>query len=318
MLARNPNHTADGSAAQTPSAGRVLIVDDDRMGLTVLSSMVEDLGYRVETATNGAEAYALLREDPERADIVVTDRMMPVMDGLALTRRLKRDPETASIPVVMLTGATETSDIAAGLEAGAFYYLVKPAAEELVTSVLNSAMQEVRRRDSFTAQVGAHQSAFANIRILRMVLSTPREVEPVCSLLASVHPTPDKVVQGIFELVQNAIEHGVLRFGLQEKQRLLSLGKWSEALAERSLDPAYRGEVEATIVRKDEALILTVKDPGPGFAWRNHLTVDPSRSSAVCGRGVARANTLVFDKLVYNEAGNEATALMRLQQRVKW
>ncbi|THV20583.1 response regulator [Peteryoungia ipomoeae] len=318
MLARDPNHVLADKAAQPASAGRVLIVDDDRMGLTVLSSMVEELGYRVETAVNGAEAYAMLREDPGRADLVVTDRMMPVMDGLALTRRLKRDPETAGIPVVMLTGATETSDIAAGLEAGAFYYLVKPAAEELVTSVLNSAMQDVRRRESFNAQVGAHQSAFANVRILRMVLTTPREVEPVCSLLASVHPQPDKVVQGIFELVQNAIEHGLLRFGLQEKQRLVGLGKWQDALAERSLDPAYRGEVEATIVRKDEALVLTVKDPGPGFAWRNHLTVDPSRSSAACGRGVARANTLIFDRLVYNEAGNEATALMRLQQRAKW
>lgn len=300
------------------SLGRVLIVDDDRMGLTMLTSMVEELGYTVETAVNGAEAYTLLREDSGRADLVITDRMMPVMDGLALTRRLKRDPETADIPIVMLTGATEASDVAAGLEAGAFYYLVKPAAEQLVTSVLQSAMQEVRRKRKVSDKIGAHQSAFGNVRILRMALAAPQDIEPVCSLLSSVHPTPDKVVQGIFELVQNAVEHGLLRFGLQEKQRLLAMGSWREALAERSADPAYRGEVEATIIRKEDALILTVKDPGPGFNWRQHLTVDPARSSALCGRGIARANSLIFDKLVYNDVGNEATALMRLQKPAKW
>lgn len=305
-------------APSSSSKGRVLIVDDDRVGLAMLASMVEDLGYNVETAVNGAEAYTMLREDPGRADLVVTDRMMPVMDGLALTRRLKRDPDTGGIPVVMLTGATDATDIAAGLEAGAFYYLVKPAVEQLVSSVLQSAMQEVRRRQRLSDEIGAHQSAFANIRILRMALSKPQEVEPVCSLLSSVHPAPDKVVQGIYELVQNAVEHGVLRFGLQEKQRLLGLGKWREAIEVRCVDPRYRGEVEATILRKDEALVLTVKDSGPGFAWRSHLTVDPSRSSALCGRGIARANTLIFDKLVYNETGNEATALMRLQQPAKW
>lgn len=300
------------------SLGRVLIVDDDRMGLTMLTSMVEELGYTVETAINGAEAYTLLREDAGRADLVITDRMMPVMDGLALTRRLKRDPETSDIPIVMLTGATEASDVSAGLEAGAFYYLVKPAAEQLVTSVLQSAMQEVRRKRKVSDKIGAHQSAFGNVRILRMALAAPQDIEPVCSLLSSVHPTPDKVVQGIYELVQNAVEHGLLRFGLQEKQRLLAMGSWREALAERSSDPAYRGEIEATIIRKEDALILTVKDPGPGFNWRQHLTVDPARSSALCGRGIARANSLIFDKLVYNDVGNEATALMRLQKPVKW
>ncbi len=300
------------------SLGRVLIVDDDRMGLTMLTSMVEELGYTVETAVNGAEAYTLLREDAGRADLVITDRMMPVMDGLALTRRLKRDPETSDIPIVMLTGATEASDVAAGLEAGAFYYLVKPAAEQLVISVLQSAMQEVRRKRKVSEKIGAHQSAFGNVRILRMALAVPQDIEPVCSLLSSVHPTPDKVVQGIYELVQNAVEHGLLRFGLQEKQRLLAMGSWRETLAERSSDPAFRGEVEATIIRKEDALILTVKDPGPGFNWRQHLTVDPARSSALCGRGIARANSLIFDKLVYNDVGNEATALMRLQKPAKW
>lgn len=305
-----------------PSAGhtgRVLLVDDDRTGLAVLQSMVEDLGFQVETAINGAEAYALMREDPQRVDLIVTDRTMPVMDGLALTRRLKRDEDTASIPIVLLTGATATDDISAGIEAGAFYYLVKPADPDLVSSVLGSAMKEVARRRALADKLGTHQSAFKNIDILRMTLSRPEEIEPVCSLLASLHYAPEKIVQGVFELVQNAVEHGLLQFGLEAKAKLLAAGQWREALAARSRDPAFQqGRVEVTMMRQSSSLILTVKDSGKGFQWRPYLGADPSRSSALCGRGIARANSLIFDRLAYNQTGNEATAIMHLEKKLKW
>lgn len=311
-------------AAESPrivssSATRILLVDDDRVGLAMLKDMLENFGHKVQTAENGAEAFAIIREDPAAIDIILTDSIMPVMDGVALTRRLKRDSECADIPIVMLTGAKEVDDIKTGIEAGAFYYLMKPAVPELVQSVLDSAMKEVSRKRGLAAKLGAHQSAFANVQVLRMVLSKPEEVESVCSLLASVHDRPEKVVQGIFELVQNSIEHGILRFGFEEKHRLLASGGWKQAVAERSKDPAYgQATVEATILRKPDSLILTVKDPGPGFVWRPYLTADMSRSSTLCGRGIARANSFIFDKLVYNAAGNEATALMALKPKARW
>ena len=311
-------------AAESPrivssSATRILLVDDDRVGLAMLKDMLENFGHKVQTAENGAEAFAIIREDPAAIDIILTDSIMPVMDGVALTRRLKRDSECADIPIVMLTGAKEVDDIKTGIEAGAFYYLMKPAVPELVQSVLDSAMKEVSRKRGLAAKLGAHQSAFANVQVLRMVLSKPEEVESVCSLLASVHDRPEKVVQGIFELVQNSIEHGILRFGFEEKHRLLASGGWKQAVAERSKDPAYgQATVEATILRKPDSLILTVKDPGPDLVWRHYLTADLSRSSTLCGRGNARANSFIFDKLVYNAAGNEATALMALKPKARW
>ncbi|MBP1849717.1 response regulator [Rhizobium halophytocola] len=309
-------------ATETPkarAAGRILLVDDDRVGLAMLKSMLEALHYEVETAVNGAEAYTLLREDPGRADLVVTDRMMPVMDGLALTRRLKRDAQTAAIPVVLLTGASAADDISAGIEAGAFYYLAKPADQHLVTTVLESAMREVGRRRDLADKLGTNQAAFQNVQILRMTLSRPEETEPVCGLLASLHHQPEKIVQGIFELVQNAVEHGLLRFGLEAKAKFLATGQWQQALMTRSRDPAYQqGQVEATMIRQANALILTVKDPGPGFKWRPYLGADPSRASALCGRGISRANTLIFDRIAYNQTGNEVTAILQLDKKTKW
>lgn len=312
---RNPNAGLTGDRL----AGSVLLVDDDRIGLEMLKTMVEGLGFNVETAANGAEAYAMVREGENRFDLVITDRMMPVMDGLALTRKLKREPEYSDMPIVMLTGKTEAEDVAAGLEIGAFYYLLKPAEGALVASVLDSAMKEVGRKRSLRDKIGSHQSAFKNIEVLKMSLSKPSEIEPVCSLLASLHHAPEKIVQGVFELVQNGIEHGVLRFGFDAKHRLIAEGRWEEALADRANDPSFaNAAVEATMLRRGNGLVLSVKDPGAGFNWRPYLSADPVRSSALCGRGIARANSFIFDKLVYNEAGNQATALMLLQKQPRW
>lgn len=319
--ADTPAPAAQPPTTQTASVrvGSILLVDDDRMGLLSLSSMIEDLGYRVETATDGAEAFAMMREDPDRADIIVTDRMMPVMDGLALTRRLKRTKETAATPVVLLTGASSAEDVNDGLAAGAFYYLSKPADPGMVESVLNSAMREVKRSKGISEQLNSHQAAFRNIEIMRMRLSRPDEVESVCSLLASMHEQPDRIVQGIYELVQNGIEHGLLGFGLENKSRLLAEGQWEAALASQSRKVASQGRsVEATMIRKENTLVLSVKDPGSGFAWRAYLGADQARSSTLCGRGIARANTLVFDRIAYNEAGNEVTAILRLEKQIKW
>jgi len=306
------------AAQAAPSPTRVLIVDDDRIVLSYFQQMLASLGFLAETAGDGAEAYAMLRENPGRADVVITDRMMPVMDGFALTRRLKRDPATRGIPVILLTGSKVAEDIAAGLDAGAFYYLTKPPSLELMQSVIESARKEVDRQRNVASKLSLHQSAFVNVTVLRTVLHRPDEVEGVCSLLASLHVEPETIIQGVYELVQNAVEHGVLRFGLQDKATLLAAGRWPQELAGRSKDPAYQGQVEATMVRRDEHLVLTVKDTGPGFDWRRFLAADPSRAGTLNGRGIARANNYTFGKLVYNEAGNEVVGVIQGKKSIEW
>ncbi len=298
---------------------RVLLVDDDRSSLLVLSGMLESLGYAVETAENGAEAFTMMREDAQRADIVVTDFMMPVMDGVGLTRSLKRADATRNIPVVMLTGANSDDDMSAGIAAGVFYYLTKPPVRGLVTSVMNSALQEVERNERVRNELGSHQSAFRNMEIARFRLRLPDEVDGVVSLMASLHHEPDAAIQGIYELVQNAVEHGVLRFGLKEKTRLLAEGGWDEALKARAHDPRYaKGVVEATAMRRKGGTLFVVKDNGPGFTWKPFLASDPARAAARCGRGIARAANYSFDRLVYNESGNQVAGFLAGEARVVW
>lgn len=309
----------DMAGTAATAKAKVLLVDDDRTALMMMEGVLESLGYAVTTAGNGAEAFALLRETPGAADIVVTDRMMPVMDGLGLTRRLKREASTKDIPIIILTGAKDPEDVSAGLEAGAFYYVTKPPAEALVASVMASALKEIGRQRKVRSDLSGHQSAFRNMEVVRFRLSKPDEVEGVVSMIASMQEASDKAIQGIYELIQNGIEHGVLRFGLAAKSKHLADGTWERALAERARDPAYaNGFVEATGMRREDGLYISVQDNGPGFNWRPFLSTDPSRSNANCGRGIARAANFAFDRLSYDATGNKAVAILLNTPKIVW
>src|SRR3954447_24808094 len=103
---------------------RVLVVDDLPANLKLLEAKLGAEYFEVLTATNGPDALALC--DQGLCDIVLTDVMMPGMDGFEVCRRLKTAPETAHLPVVMITALDQPSDRAKGLEAGADDFLTKP------------------------------------------------------------------------------------------------------------------------------------------------------------------------------------------------
>lgn len=288
---------------------KVLLVEDDRMARMMNQSMLERLGYLVECAGNGVEAYTMLRENPRRADMVVSDRMMPILDGLALVRRLKREKATSMLPVILLTSASEVEDISSGIEAGAFYYLTKPVAEPVIDRVLKAAWSHVGRQLSIKTKLQSHQAAFTNMQMMQFVLSKPPEIEPVASLLASICGEPERVMPGLFELLQNGLEHGLMGLGFEEKQKLIMERRFDEEFARRAASLGPNKRVEASAVRKEGKITFLVKDSGKGFAWQKFLRPDPARAMAVCGRGIARAST-VFSELKYNQQGNMAIAVV--------
>ena len=105
-------------------AATILVVDDDPVILQLLQVNFEMEGFTVITAADGQEGVERTRAD--RPDIVVSDVMMPRMTGLELVAELKADPETAKIPVLLLTAKAQQADISAGLDQGADDYVTKP------------------------------------------------------------------------------------------------------------------------------------------------------------------------------------------------
>ena len=120
---------------------RILIVDDEKDILELISFNLSKEGYSVVTASSGEEALASVAASPP--DLVVLDLMLPGVDGLEVCRRLKQAEATRQIPVLVLTAKTEDSDIITGLELGADDYVTKPFSPK----VLIARVRAVLRRD---------------------------------------------------------------------------------------------------------------------------------------------------------------------------
>jgi CheY-like chemotaxis protein len=102
----------------------ILLVDDEPDIIYSLKVSLEQAGYRVSTAENGQQALDTVANN--RPDLILMDRMMPVMDGLEALRNLKQNPSTSDIPVVMLTGQDSYQDMEEGWDSGTDLYLTKP------------------------------------------------------------------------------------------------------------------------------------------------------------------------------------------------
>ena len=103
---------------------RILAVDDEPNIVRLIQVNLERHGYQVDTASNGVQALEKIRAN--RPDLVVSDVMMPEMDGFELLSTIKRDPALEDLPIIMLTAKTQDKNVMEGYSRGADMYLTKP------------------------------------------------------------------------------------------------------------------------------------------------------------------------------------------------
>ncbi len=127
----------------------VLVVDDEEEILELVKYNLEKEGYAVVGVTSGESALAAART--KLPDVLVLDLMLPGVDGLEVCRRLKGDPKTRHIPIIMLTAKGSEADIVTGLELGAADYVTKPFSPR----VLTARVKAVLRREAEAAESDA-------------------------------------------------------------------------------------------------------------------------------------------------------------------
>ena len=127
------------------SAGRVLVVDDDRVNRMLLTRSLESEGHRVRCVENGREALDVLRHDP--FDVVLLDIVMPELDGVAVLDRMKSDPALQDVPVIMISGVDATESVLRCIELGAEDYLPKPFDPVLLRARISAGLTKKRLRE---------------------------------------------------------------------------------------------------------------------------------------------------------------------------
>jgi two-component system alkaline phosphatase synthesis response regulator PhoP len=182
------------TAAAPRQQGRVLVVEDERDVAELIRYTLDREGFEVVVATNGADALREARDS--RPDLVLLDLMLPLVNGWELCRRLKQDPATGALPVIMLTARSEEGDKVLGFELGADDYVTKPfSTRELVARV----RAVVRRARPPEAEERRHRIKVGDLLVDRQrfevtvggraVALTPKEFE----LLATLAAEPGRV-----------------------------------------------------------------------------------------------------------------------------
>lgn len=122
---------------------KILIVEDEADILQLVSLYLEKEGYRICTAGTGLQAIKLVKE--ERPDLIILDLMLPEMDGLEVCKKVRLNPDTAMIPVLMLTAKAEESDTVIGLELGADDYVTKPFSPKALVARVKALLRRMDR-----------------------------------------------------------------------------------------------------------------------------------------------------------------------------
>ncbi|KPF58713.1 LuxR family transcriptional regulator [beta proteobacterium AAP51] len=143
--------------------GVVLIVDDVPDNLALLHDALDAAGYTVLVATDGASA--LQRAAQADPDIVLLDAVMPGIDGFEVARRLKAGPETAHIPIVFMTGLTDTEHVLAAFEAGGVDYVTKPIRPPEVLARMAAHMLAARQARQARNALDAYGHATIAVRL---------------------------------------------------------------------------------------------------------------------------------------------------------
>jgi CheY-like chemotaxis protein/anti-sigma regulatory factor (Ser/Thr protein kinase) len=267
---------------------RILVVDDDPDIHVLLGTILKESGFHMESAFNGLEGLERLQSGSY--DLVVTDVLMPGLDGLEFLKRMQEG--YPSVPVVVMTAQNTPDTLIRSIRERAFSYFSKPFSSSAVIEMVSRALESPAERDDIV--VLSARPGWIALRLRSKLEVANRLLQFLRELPLELPPEEREDIAAAFrELLVNAVEHG---------------GR---------LDP--RQAVEVVYIRLRQAILYYIRDPGKGFSFDRlahaavsgtpdnplgHVEVRSQAGMRPGGFGIFMTRQIA-DELVYNEKGNE-------------
>lgn len=294
-----------------PDRDTVLIVDDEDAFRMALQHMLEDEGCHVISAADGTEAQPILQSNAETISVVILDWRMPHMTGIELLRWMKGERSIEHIPVIMLTALDDPARIKEGIDAGAFYYLVKPFQRPLLNSILRAAVSDYHATRRLLECLRRRERPLALVDEATYRVRTLEDAQDLAATIASATPDPEHAML-ISELLTNAVEHGNLGISYEEKGKLVDQNGWEQEVARRLALPENSNKrVTVRIKKEKDTLSVEIGDEGKGFDYDRYLRIDETRLFDNHGRGIAIAAAAL--NFQYGGSGNKVLVNLPLK-----
>lgn len=300
LLSVNRFRSAGNGQSEKPV---VLIVEDDSFKLRVKDEYPDDVD--IVCVESGECALSALQDTPKRFSAVFLDGVNSENNGMEVLSKIKADDSINRIPVIVKTTDVTSESIIENLNAGAHYYLPEPFDKQEFSEITSTAIRDHQHYRHI------HQCLRQSSHKLKMMyegrfsFKSLGDGRNLAVLLANSCPEPDNVVLGLTELMINAVEHGNLGIGYDEKTKLNATGEWENEISRRLALPVNRDKcVTIEFTRSQKEIVFIISDQGDGFDWRKYMEISPERVSHSHGRGIAMAKLISFDQIRYLGSGN--------------
>ncbi len=286
---------------------RILAVDDEEINRMIISDILGPAGYQVDEADDGDTAWDMMQA--QDYGVILLDRLMPRVDGMTFLKQMKADPRWAETPVILQTADCTQEQILQAMEAGAYYYLLKPFEPQMLRVLVAAVVSELGEKLRLKDTEARLQDILPLFEHGELRFRTLDEARAIAAAMAGVCQENTNAGSGLMELLVNAVEHGNLGIGYQEKSRLLLNGEWDAEVARRLQQAPWSSRYARLSFRRDgDAFEFTIADAGEGFDWQPYMKFDASRAFDLHGRGIAMASLMSFRSLEYRGSGNTAIA----------
>lgn len=185
--------------------------------------------------------------------------------------------------------------------------------------MINALMSYDQKKLSMMQNLEQSLKTMQLFQAYKLSLQSIEEAEICSIMIAQSFTDPVKVFKGVRNLLLNSVEHGLLGIGYDLKKKLLEENKWHEEIQKRqSQNVSNSKSIVVYFERKDNREYLRITDPGQGFNWQDYVKFSSNKIGNKTVQGIAEASAVSFDRLSFNEQGNEVIAYRELDAPIQW